>query len=247
MHLCATDVPKSIPSKGDPRQLRVPTIHATVAREDFSANQRCREYPGHPCVHELLTKAIQATGDPIAMESQGRTLTYAELDVRSKQLARRLCRQGIHADDLVAICVERSVEIVVTLLGMLKAGGAYVRLNPGCPREPIKYVLDDAGASVLLTTQESLLACRPGRPRRFAWMLIGVPFARETRGHCQSTSVPTTWRMSSTHSRRDIMYEPPVELTARELEPFLAGDALPLANSQQDKKGCLRWNVHCRH
>jgi hypothetical protein len=114
------------------------------------------------------------------------------------------------------------------------------------PRKRFKYLLDDGDTSVLLT-QQCLLACGPGRLKPSAWVLIGVRFVRKTRGHCQSTSVPTTWRMSSTHSRRDIMYEPPVELTARELRPFPAGDALPLAKNQQDKKGCLRWNVHCRH
>jgi hypothetical protein len=171
MELCATNVPKSI-SSGDPRQPHVPTIDATVVREDFLANhQRCCEYPRHLCVHELLKKAIHAKADAIAVESQDRTLTY---------------------------------------------------------------VLDDAGARVLLT-QKSLLACRPRRPRQFAWMLIGVPSAGKTRGHCQPTSVPTTWRMSSTHSRRDIMYEPLVELTGRELKPFLAGNAL-LYHSQKASK-----------
>jgi non-ribosomal peptide synthetase component F len=115
MKLCATDEPKSIPS-GDPRQLHVPTIDARVVRDDFLANPRCCEYPRHLCVHELTKKAIHAKAGAIAVESQGRTLTYAELDVCSNQLARRLCRSGRGTD-------ERSVEMVVALLGVLEAGG----------------------------------------------------------------------------------------------------------------------------
>ena len=88
------------------------------------------EYPRHRCLHQLLTETAQRCPGSIAVECEGTLLTYAELDARSNQLAHFLNRQGVGADCLVGLCVERSVEMVVALLGILKAGGAYVPLDP---------------------------------------------------------------------------------------------------------------------
>ena len=93
----------------------------------------------------------------VAVEFEGRSLSYAELDARSNQLAHLLRKRGVGADRLVGVCMERSLEMVVALLGILKAGGAYVPLDPAYPSDRIQYVLDDARVMLLLT-QESLLA-----------------------------------------------------------------------------------------
>ena len=87
----------------------------------------------------------------MAVSSKGVELTYAELEGRANRLARHLRGLGVGADSLIGVCVDRSVDMVVTLLGVLKAGGAYLPLDPDYPRERLAYMLHDSGARVLVT------------------------------------------------------------------------------------------------
>ena len=118
------------------------------------------EYPRELCVHQLLETQAQRTPQATAVEFEGRSLSYAELDSRANQLAHLLRKRGVKREVLVGLCIERSLEMVVALLGILKAGGAYVPLDPAYPRDRIKYVLDDARVTVLVT-QESLRKSLP--------------------------------------------------------------------------------------
>jgi amino acid adenylation domain-containing protein len=115
-------------------------------------------------VHELFTEQAARTPDAGAVVFGGRSLTYRELDARSNQLGRRLRRDGVGADDVVGICAERSIEMIVALLAVLKAGGAYLPLDPEYPQERLALMLEDAGARVLLT--HSRLAERLPRGRQ---------------------------------------------------------------------------------
>jgi amino acid adenylation domain-containing protein len=112
------------------------------------------------CVHQLLEAQAQQTPQATAVEFEGRSLSYGELDLRANQLAHLLRKRGVEREVLVGLCVERSLEMVVALLGILKAGGAYVPLDPAYPRDRIKYVLDDARVKVLIT-QEPLRKSLP--------------------------------------------------------------------------------------
>ena len=118
------------------------------------------EYPRQSCLHQLLEEQAGRRPESVAVEFEGHSLSYAELDKRSNQLARLLRKRGVGPDRLVGVCMERSLEMVVALLGILKAGGAYVPLDPAYPSDRIQYVLDDARVMLLLT-QESLLASLP--------------------------------------------------------------------------------------
>lgn len=113
------------------------------------------EYPRHLCIHELLGATAREHPLATAVEFQGRSLTYAELHSRANQLAQLLRKRGVQREVLVGLCLERSLEMVVALLGILKAGGAYVPLDPSYGSGRIGYVLDEARVKVLLT-QESL-------------------------------------------------------------------------------------------
>ena len=93
------------------------------------------------------------TPNAVAVVFENQQLTYSELNSRANQLAHYLHSLGVGADVLVGICVERSVEMVVGLLGILKAGGAYVPLDPEYPQERLSFMLEDAQVSVLLTQQ----------------------------------------------------------------------------------------------
>lgn len=130
----------------------MPEVGSVQAASD--ANQTYADYPRDRCLHELIQETAQRNSESIAIICEGNSVTYGELDARSNQLAHFLRRQGVGAESLVGVCVNRSIEMVVALFGILKAGGAYVPLDPAYPSERIKYVLDDARVQVLLTQQE---------------------------------------------------------------------------------------------
>jgi len=114
----------------------------------------------HACVHDLLDLAAQEHAQSIAVEFEGRSLTYAELHARANQLARALRKHGVQRETLVAVCMERSLEMVVALLGILKSGAAYVPLDSSFGQGRIQYVLDEIHAKVLIT-QKSLRSFVP--------------------------------------------------------------------------------------
>ena len=89
----------------------------------------------------------------IALRFGAETLTYRALDERSNQLAQRLRRAGVDADVMVGVCLERSVELIVTLLAIAKAGGAYVSLDPAYPKDRLTFMLEDTATRVLVTQQ----------------------------------------------------------------------------------------------
>ncbi|NWE18993.1 non-ribosomal peptide synthetase, partial [Pseudomonas sp. P7548] len=109
------------------------------------------EFPSERCVHELFEARALAHPDAIALHFEGEHLSYAELNRRANRLAHRLIAAGVGPDVLVAVHVERSLEMVVGLLATLKAGGAYVPLDPQFPAERLAFMLDDSRARVLLT------------------------------------------------------------------------------------------------
>jgi amino acid adenylation domain-containing protein/non-ribosomal peptide synthase protein (TIGR01720 family) len=108
------------------------------------------DFPEDPCIHESFEAQVRASPDRPAVSSRGRQLTYRQLNERSNQLAHYLRKHGVGPEVLVGICAERSVEMVVAILGVLKAGGAYVPLDPEYPRERLAFMLDDTRAPVVL-------------------------------------------------------------------------------------------------
>src|SRR6185369_2563573 len=103
------------------------------------------------CVHEVIEEQTKRTPDAVAVCFAEQQLTYQELNERANQLAHYLKRRGVGAEVLVGIMMQRSVEMVVALLGILKAGGAYVPLDAGYPAARLRYMLQDCGARLLLT------------------------------------------------------------------------------------------------
>lgn len=113
-------------------------------------NRTETDFPRDKCVHELFAAQAAATPDATAMVCGKQSLTYRELNRRANQLAHHLKRLGIGPESLVGISMERSVEMIVALLGILKAGGAYVPLDPSYPAERLQFMLEDSKASLLL-------------------------------------------------------------------------------------------------
>ena len=113
-------------------------------------------YPHGACVHHLIEAQVERTPGAVALVFEGEALTYRELNERANWLAHRLRALGVGPDSLVGLCMERSVEMVVGLLGVLKAGGAYVPLDPEYPAERLAFMVADSGAPVLLTQRRSM-------------------------------------------------------------------------------------------
>ena len=114
-------------------------------------NDTNTDYPKAKCVHGLFEEQVERTPDAIAVIFEDQQLTYRELNNRANQLAHYLQKLGVGPEVLVGICVERSMDVVVGLLGILKAGGAYIPLDRSYPAERLEFVLADAGVAVLLT------------------------------------------------------------------------------------------------
>ncbi|QOQ56761.1 non-ribosomal peptide synthase/polyketide synthase [Bacillus amyloliquefaciens] len=108
------------------------------------------QYPREQTIHELFEEQARRTPNQAAVVYEGKQLTYEELNRRANQLAQTLQAKGVRADQLVGIMTERSLEMIVGILGVLKAGGAYLPIDPDSPPERIRYILSDSGVSVLL-------------------------------------------------------------------------------------------------
>ena len=117
-------------------------------------------HPDDRLIHELFAQHAAARPEAVAVVLEDQSLSYGELDARANQLAHYLLDLGVRPDDRVAICMERSVELVVGVLGILKAGGAYLPLDPAYPSDRLQYLLQD-GAPVALLTQADLEAQLP--------------------------------------------------------------------------------------
>ncbi len=132
-------------------------------------NQTEGEYEKDRCVYQLFEKQAANTPNAIAVEFEEQRLTYGELNTRANQLAHYLRRLGVGPESLVGICIERSLEMVVGLLGILKAGGAYVPLDPAFPKERLAFMIEDANVPVLLT-QQKLTADLPAHQAKLVCM-----------------------------------------------------------------------------
>jgi natural product biosynthesis luciferase-like monooxygenase protein len=123
-------------------------------------NQTEADYPRDACIHTLMQAQAARTPDAPAVTFEGTTLSYRQLDERSNKLATFLREMGVQPDQLVGVCVERSIDLVVSIVAVHKAGGAYVPLDPAYPRDRLALMIEDSGASVLLT-QRKLVADLP--------------------------------------------------------------------------------------
>ncbi|HEU4964844.1 MAG TPA: amino acid adenylation domain-containing protein [Bacilli bacterium] len=109
-----------------------------------------------PCIHHRFEQSVAAYPDRIALSYEQEQLTYRELNERANRLAHHLQQQGVGAESLVGVCLDRSLDMIVALLAVLKAGGAYVPLDPTYPEERIAFVLQDAAVDALITAERYL-------------------------------------------------------------------------------------------
>jgi amino acid adenylation domain-containing protein len=136
---------------------RLPIMPREEQQQVLTAwNDTATGKPLDRCIYQLFESQCERTPNAVAVQFHDRKLTYRELNERANQLAHYLRKLGVVPDSRVGICVHRSPEMMVGLLGIMKAGGAYVPLDPTYPRERLEFMLEDGGAGVLVT-QTSLL------------------------------------------------------------------------------------------
>src|SRR5580658_9396059 len=123
--------------------------------EEF--NDTAVDYPRDRCVQELFEEQARLRPEAVAVVYEEESLTYGQLNGRANQLARRLRKEGVKADSVVGLLVDRSLEMVVGILAILKAGGAYMPIDPNYPAERIEYLLNDSGCLVLLAQMRYLI------------------------------------------------------------------------------------------
>ena len=126
----------------------------------FEWNNTKRDLPAKPYLHALFEKQAKKIPDAVALVFAGSHLTYQELNIRANQLAHHLLTLGVKPGTLVGVFMDRSLEMVIALLGILKAGGAYVPLDPNFPPDRLSYMLEDTGVALVLT-QENLSSYVP--------------------------------------------------------------------------------------
>jgi amino acid adenylation domain-containing protein len=179
--------------------------------EGFNASEIA--YPERRLIHEVFEEQAQRSPDAGAVTCEERTLTYAELNAKANQVARYLRDRGVGADGIVGLCVERSLELVVGLLGILKSGGAYLPLDPTYPAERLAYMLNDAAPNVLLI-QERL---REKLPQTAAEVI----------------ALDTQWNGISQHSSDNL------DATSRELSPRHLAYVIYTSGSTGRPKGVM--------
>jgi amino acid adenylation domain-containing protein len=116
-----------------------------------SGNADAASPPPNKCLHELFEEQVRRNPNAVAVVYGEQRLTYSELNQYANQLAHYLHARGVRPETLVGLCLERSLEMVLAILGTLKAGGAYVPLEPGYPHERLQYMLADSRPALLLT------------------------------------------------------------------------------------------------
>ncbi len=150
-------------SAPDQRVSTLPLLTAAEREQIVVAwNRTARAFDGASTLHGLIGGRIEASPHDIAVEYGGRTLTYAQLGVRANRLAQRLRRSGVGPEVMVGVCMQRSMDLLPSLLAVMIAGGAYIPIDPDYPDERVRFMLADAAPLVLITTTELAGQLDPG-------------------------------------------------------------------------------------
>ena len=141
-------------------------------------------------IHQLFEAQVERTPDATALVFEDQQLTYGELNCRANRIARSLRKSGVGPEVPVGVCLERSLEVVISLLGVLKAGGVYLPLDPVYPKQRIGFMLEDSNAQVLLTQKSLIQGLPEHRARVICVDSDGEAIARESAENPTNTLQP---------------------------------------------------------
>ncbi|MCI0485175.1 MAG: amino acid adenylation domain-containing protein [Blastocatellia bacterium] len=140
----------------DPRQKLSSIEILTQAERDqilFRWNDRTALHPSDKCIHELFEGQVEKLPDATAIEFEGQSFSYGELNSRANRVAHKLCSIGVGPEVRVGLCLDRSPELIIALMGVLKSGATYVPFAPSLPIDRLAFMMEDAQIQVLLTTE----------------------------------------------------------------------------------------------
>ncbi|HEY6802572.1 MAG TPA: amino acid adenylation domain-containing protein, partial [Pyrinomonadaceae bacterium] len=136
---------------------RLPLLNKAEREQALARwNDTAADYPRDACIHTLFEQQVARTAEAVAVIDGGEQLTYRELNERANRLAHHLQNCGVGPDVLVGICLERSIDMIVALLGILKAGGAYVPLDPSYPLPRLSAMIEDSRVPILIASEQTL-------------------------------------------------------------------------------------------
>jgi amino acid adenylation domain-containing protein len=213
---------ESIVANPDQPITRLALLTPTERHELLSGwNQTATNYPRTQTIAQLFEEQVARAPHATALVFDHQRLTYRQLDAQANRLARWLRRAGVGPETLVGLCIERSTELIVALLGILKAGATYVSLDPTYPTERLSFMLRDIGAPVLLT-QDKLRArvesfargaAETGNPVDPAATDSTAPWAYGRSGSATILSLDTEWARIAAESDEPL----PCTVTAENL------------------------------
>ncbi len=169
-------------------------------------NDTARPFPDDVCIHEPFEARADLQPDAVAAEMDGATLTYRDLDERSNRLAHALRARGAKAGVFVGICLDRSLDLIVALLGVAKSGAAYVPLDPSHPRDRLAFLLADAGAHLVVTDSRlaASFAC-PALAIDAAGALARMPSSRLPRAASPTSACYAIFTSGSTGQPKGVV------------------------------------------
>jgi amino acid adenylation domain-containing protein len=171
----------------------LPLLTNAERRQLLGFNPPPVEFPREKCVHTLVEEQVVRTPDATAVQFGSESLTYRELNDQADRVAAYLSRAGIGVETPVGICMERSIESIVSVLGVLKAGGAYVPIEPDEPTERLMFKLRDSGASMVLT-QAWLLDSFPAELDQHGVRVVALDGEALARSHGNADAAPSRAR-----------------------------------------------------
>ncbi|MCG8418554.1 MAG: amino acid adenylation domain-containing protein [Proteobacteria bacterium] len=160
---------------------------SSIAPHRAAPNGHTTPYPRDKCIHELFSEWVKRTPERIALTDLNRSVSYREVDAKANQLAHQLRRLGVDRDVPVAVCAERSANLITCLLAVLKAGGAYLPLDTMAPVERIALMLDDASPAVFLGEEQFA-----EKLSHFEGAFIRIDDALANTNHCPTPPVDHT-------------------------------------------------------
>ncbi len=137
-------------------------------------------YENDICIHEKFELLAKENPDFPALSDNKLTLSYSELNDHANRMANYLIKKGVSVEDKVAVCIDRSIEMMISIFGILKAGAAYLPLNPENPEERLRSILDDAQSKVVLTSRSSCANLPAGSPVEYIDNILSEPFSSDS-------------------------------------------------------------------
>ena len=209
----------------------------------YQFNDTAKEFPGHPCVHQLFEEQVVKTPDKVAVIACDQTLTYRELNEQANRIAHALIERGVNVGDIIAFSLPRKSYLLAIMLGILKSGATYLPIDPDYPLDRIEYMLSDSHAKLFITDNSigELLSNRNTYNPKIIQSGNDICYCIYTSGstgkpkgvllkHSNVVNYTSKNSMNVVHAIIQDSYESIVSVTTCGFDIFVTESLLPLVN-----------------